>query len=349
MNNGHNCSASNINNSINNDFNERSLANQDYNKPVVQSDIVITTSSNLSKGLAIINGDDKVNSDALCDNTSLLINLCIPNNNNNVKSSSNNSIACSFNSKSMKLKNPILDEQSDVQYVTSPTSDIGKELDDGYCSDNSFFVPNDGSKIPKSKNIPINKRNSNFDFINNSIANSNCSSYSEKFIDASFSNITNSENKSSTINGQQIYPILYSDPLDYSQNKNNNYESYSYTINIKKNLIKELIETKEKADAEIYDIYSIWLEDKNSEYDNEEGINKLGYNYNNNSTSFTSLLSLNYSNSSININNEINQSLYDSTESLNNNNNNNNASNESINNNNKSYTSYPILFTPNNN
>ncbi|ORY83926.1 hypothetical protein LY90DRAFT_499351 [Neocallimastix californiae] len=296
INNGHNSSTSNVNNTITNEFSERSIGNVDNNYKAIQSESVIASSLS----------------------------------------------SYSYNSKSNKLKNPILDDQNDIQYILSPTSENEKEIDEEYCSDNS----NNGIKMTKSKNIPVSsKRNSIFDNFTNSIANSNCSSYSEKYTEISFSNIM-SDIRSSTINGQQIYPILYSDPLDNYSNKNGN-ESFSYTINIKKNLIKELIETKEKADSEIYEIYSIWLEDKDSNDDNEEGLNKLGYNYNNNSTSYSSLLSLNISNSSIN--NDDNQSVYDSTESLNNNINNilNNNSNESLTT--KSNTSFPTLYQNNNN
>lgn len=158
----------------------------------------------------------------------------------------------------------------------------------------------------------------------------------------SFSNV--SENRVSTINGQQIFPILYSDPLDFHQNKSNciNNDSFSYIVNIKKNLIKEFIETKEKADNEIYEIYSIWLEDKDSDFEKDTSTNifgsiKLDLEYHN-SSSVSSLLSLNYSNSSMNISNDPNTFLDDSVDSLFNN----VRSNESLNIN---YSSYPMLYS----
>jgi len=203
----------------------------------------------------------------------------------------------------------------------------------------------DSLKIPKSKNIPISsKRSSNLEYI----TNSNGSSYSEKFTDNSFSNIsTLNENKISTINGQQIYPILYSDPLDYNQNKSSSgNDSYSYIINIKKNLIKEFIETKEKADAEMYEIYSVWLEDKDSNFDNDElgsnidnevfGGNKLGYGCNNQSSSLSSLISINLSNGSLN--NDHNLYFNDSNDSLFNN-------IGSIDSNNSNHQSFTSLFS----
>ncbi|ORY54026.1 hypothetical protein LY90DRAFT_507902 [Neocallimastix californiae] len=186
----------------------------------------------------------------------------------------------------MKIKNTILDDLIDQRYVSSPTSEIDKETDDEYCSEDSI-----------------------------------CSSYSEKLTEASFSNII-SENKPSSISGQQIYPILYSDPLDYSQNKNSNCnESYSYVINLKKNLIQEFIETKEKAVAEIYEIYSDWLEERDSDYSHEEGLNRIELESNGNSSSHYSLLSLNFSNDG-------NQSIFGSIDSLFNSNN--YISNESL-------------------
>ncbi|ORX45050.1 hypothetical protein BCR36DRAFT_121041 [Piromyces finnis] len=268
--------------------------------------------------------------DCINENSSLLINLCISG--NNVKTSSTNSITPSYTSKASKLKNSIQDESSDNQCMIT-LSDYGKDNDDSeYYSDNSLSNFYDNLKIPKSKNIPIaSKRNSNIDYIENS----NGSSYSEKYADTSISNISNfNENRISTINGQQIYPILYSDPSDFNQSSRNNYgnDLYSYIINIKNNSIKEFIETKEKADAEIYEIYTVWLEDKDSNFDNEElrnmdndifNGNKLEYDCNNHSSSLSSLLSINYSNGSINIDrninfNESNYSLFNNIGSINN-------------------------------
>jgi len=154
----------------------------------------------------------------------------------------------------------------------------------------------------------------------------------------SFSNAN--ENRLSTINGQQIFPILYSDPIDFHHSKN---DSFSYTVNIKKNLIKEFIETKERADNEIYELYSTWIEDKDSDFEKDDlstnifnSIKLLDIDLRN-SSSLSSLLSLNFSNSSININNDPNSFLDDSTESIFN-----MRSNESLNIN---YNSNPLIYS----
>jgi len=332
INNCHNGSFSNLN-SFNifegNDHNSPYLEN---NK-LTQSESIIT--NNINKQYTANGMDEKKYPDYSNENSSLVINMCISGP-SNIQSISNNSLGYTYN-KTSKLKNPIPDESPDLQPLTSPSNENGKYVDDNdYLSDNSSYNFSDCYKITKSKNIPINsKRSSNLEYL----ANSNASSISEKFMENSFSNVN--ENRLSTINGQQIFPILYSDPSDFHHSKN---DSFSYTVNIKKNLIKEFIETKERADNEIYELYSSWIEDKDSDFEKDDlstnifgGIKLLDIDLHN-SSSLSSLLSLNFSNSSINISNDPNTFLDDSNESIFNN----MRSNESLN---MNFNSNPIIYS----